>query len=405
MSQPSVPATTEALDWSALQQHARHVQDLQRGLDGACRQWLQTDAARAQPLLSRWVASRVHAPLEGGLGGEAAGALAGVPEATLQLWQGWLLHDAGQMAAAQPLFLQAWQALEAGTPEQAEAALGLGKTHTRSGHWAQARGWLLSALALARRTGDDALCCKAYGALGELLLRAGHAAAGFACLNTAYHLLPAGSGQRARQLNYLGSALRRLGEPLRAESVLMTSLQMARDLDDAASQWHALARLQFVALGLPVGTGMAASLQTYVPADATPAPAVARGFWRLGCGRAALRSGRGLTESLGLFEQAAQCFDADRLPMEHAWAARWCSHLSGDPAPWQRACQTAQALMQLPALPAPAADGVIDESFARLALPETNGFAALLAPLDGVDAEGSTRVGEHLRALDQLFFI
>ena len=386
------------MNWEVVQLLARHAQHLQRGLETFSRDWLDAPESHAQPLVRSWVASRVHA---------AANVKAPPPQlpaGALALWRGWLEHDASHFGPAQALFEQAWTTLraEACDPwrtELADAALGLGRTHTRSGHWHSARAWLLCALAIARRVGDESLCFKGYGALGELLLRAGHPSAGFTCLSMAYHLLPAGSGQRARQLNYIGTALGRLQERLRAESVLMTSFSMAADQGDIASKWHALARLQFLALTSPSSTDLTVSLPGLADDSIVQAPAVARGFWRLARARALLQGGRtahAREPALALLAQALQDFEAGRLPMERCWAALWHQHLTGDAALWRLAREAMTQQMNMPAIAAPEALGVLDQSFACLPILESNGFAGLLILADNP---------ARLKALDHLFFV
>ncbi|WP_298236497.1 hypothetical protein [uncultured Azohydromonas sp.] len=407
MNEPSPPphvapscgdsSIDELMVWDRLELQARHANRLQRGLESFSRDWLNSPAALEHPQLSCWIGLRLHAPVPAALDSAA------LPAGVKALWQGWLQYDAAEFPAAQSLFLQAWEAVAkpgetVWCTEAANAALGLGKTHTRSGHWSSARGWLLHAAAVARCIGDESLCFKAYGALGELLLRAGQASHGFSCLDMAYHLLPAGSGQRARQLNYMGSALRRLGEPLRAESALMMSFHMARDQGDVASQWHALARLQFVALDAQSPVDKTMRLQESLSLDQA-APAVARGFWQLGLARARFQMKPDGAELATVGEQlrdAMQIFANGCLPMEYCWAALWLHRVCGDAEPWLAAREAVLRLMRMPELPPPRCPGVLDETLATLPLATTNGFIELLSLPSDL---------EQLESLDSLFFI
>lgn len=393
-----VASSNEPMSWEAVQLVARHAQHLQRGLETFSRHWLEAPQANAPPLVYSWVASRVHSQANINTPPPQ------LPVCVLALWNGWLEHDASRFESAQSLFQQAWATLQAESPdhwryELADAALGLGRTHTRSGHWNTARAWLLCALAIARRVGDESLCVRGYGALGELLLRAGHNSAGFTCLNMAYHLLSAGSGQRARQLNYIGTALGRLHERLRAESVLMTSFSMAADQGDIASQLHALARLHFLALTSASSTELAVALPNLADASIDQAPAVARGYWCLARARARSQNGEAaqVSESaLALLDQAMQDFQTANRPMEWCWAALWHQHFTGNAQPWHSARAAMTQQMSMPVVEAPQALGMLDHSFACLPIAQSNGFDRLLSLPDKL---------ERLKALDQLFFV
>ena len=393
------------LDWQLLDDIASHGQHLQRGLVKHSQDWLGTTQASEQPLLSSWVASQLHATAN-----FADSTATSVPAPQLHLWNGWLCHDSGDFALAHSHFNQAWGLLhtpvESAGPSsspappraiQAQVALGLGRTHIRSGHWQHARNWLLYGLSVARRKGDEATVFKSYGALGELFIRAGAAPQGFACLNLAYRLLPAGGGQRARQLNYLATALARLQEPLRAQSVLMTSYHMSKDSRDSISQWHALARLQHLSLKcLPAIRPFADSLDGLAHAIES-APPVARGYWRLAKARAFLASEQSTDNDIGEWLTAACAdFQSARLPMEQAWAGLWLHHHTANIQPWQQAIESAQALMRLAPTVSPRPIGVLDHSFERTPLPSQQAFQPLLQLPTSPAA---------LEQLDELFFI
>lgn len=403
-----------SFDWQLLDEIATHCQHLQRGLDKPSRRWLgSAQLASQQPLLASWVASQLHA--RGNLEDRATTQ---VPELQLHHWKGWLAHDSGQFALAHQHFLQAW-ALLVSSPESphgrsrtstlqasahpshqgvaAHISLGLGRTHLRSGHWHGARGWLLYGLSVARRTGDEATVFKSYGALGELFIRAAAPQEGFACLNLAYRLLAAGSGQRARQLNYLATALARLQEPVRAQSVLMTSYHMSKDSGDANSQWHALARLQHLSLKYPQGIRPLSGSLDELAGGIESAPPVARGYWHLAKARAAMDAGQPAANGITAWLTAACAdFRAAGLPMEEAWAGLWLHHHTGDLKPWQAAAPGAQALTSLVPAEPPPPIGVLDSTFAQTPLPARRAFQAL------VQLPASPAA---LESLDTLFFL
>lgn len=398
------PSESVANDWHQLHRLAQHAGLLQRSQQSLSRQWLIDQATAStpsppSPLWRAWIASRLHLP---------APATA-VPEGPQAVWDGWLRYGRGEVPQALARFDHAWHTLwqpqpEHWCPDLASAALGVGKCLTRTGHWHAARGWLLAALAVARRVHDETACVQGYGALGELLLRGEHLGPAFACLNTAYHLLPAGSGQRARQLNYLGSALHRMGQPLRAESLLMTSLHSARDRGDRDSQWHALARLQRLALDKAAPFDVVLAWPALLPPEAPPAKeaaAAAVALGHLSLGRAHL-PGLPRLEAAAHAAHAVSIFRQGGLVMEHCWATHWHHHLERIPATataLQAAQSAAGALMQGVMAPAPPSlPTVLDDGFARLPLGPDNGFAGLLRPADGLDQA-------DLSAMGRLFFL
>lgn len=352
-------------------------------------------AGTESDVLAAWLSLQLHGPLPDP---------EEVPPGIAALTRAWQLYDSGWVALAQADFLVAYnwsgrEKLPASSALAAEIALGLGKTHTRSGHWCHAKGWLLAALSAARRCCSDILCCKVYGALGELFVRAGHPAAGFFALNTAYRLLPPGAGQRARQLNYLGTALGRLGQPLRAESILMTALQIATDQRDTGSVLHSLARLLLLAARhpeLPMAQGLDETpLATQAPD--IPAGSAASG---LVSSLAAFARARfcetrdGPTDSLAArFEAIAEGLDPKCWPMETAWILAWNPRRSdAQAATVLKACTD---IMSITPVPAPAVAGVMDTALLHVEMPAGNGFARLADIPAGRAA---------LLALDELFF-
>lgn len=384
-------------DWNLIDDIARHANALQRGLDSYGRHWLSKEPSHQHPLLVAWVSQQLHTE------GNIAASLEQLPKAVQHNWLGWLAHDKGRFEEAHRHFSLAWTAKSSlisadplfAMPYEANIALGLGRTHLRSGHWEHARRWLLFGLSKARRCGEEATVYKIYGALGELFVRASALVQGFACLNLAYRLLPAGSGQRARQLNYLGTALGRLQEHLRAQSVLMTSYHMAKDSGDNISKWHALARLQQLNLKAPPVRQSSALHLDELASSPEQAPAVARGYWSLAKARAT-RHTVNLADSTHLFESAWRDFSLAHVPMERAWAGLWLYQHTGDAGPWQDSIGDVQALMALPPVEPPSPIGVLDVTLTAPVLPDSRAFEALLQRPDS-DAE--------LDKLDALFFL
>ena len=385
------------MDWKLIDDISRHATALGRGLESHGRDWLSSEQASEQPLLAAWVAHQLH------VRGNIDQVLDQLPVAAQHNWLGWLSHDTGRFEQAHRHFSQAWADRSslvgsdplAAMPYEAQIALGLGRTHLRSGHWDHARRWLLFGLSQARRCGDEATVYKSYGALGELFVRASAPIQGFACLNLAYRLLPAGSGQRARQLNYLGTALGRLQENLRAQSVLMTSYHMSKDSGDTVSKWHALARLQHLGLKCPPLMSLS-DLNLEELADAPElAPPVARGYWALARARS-MRDTPRESACTDWFQMAWDDFGQANVPMERAWAGLWLHRHTGEPSAWTDAMSAVQALMALSPVEPPAPIGILDLTLEQPALPLANAFEALLH-YPGTQAEWER--------LDALFFV
>lgn len=388
------------LDWGLIDEISRHGQNIQRGLNSHSLEWLSSPEASQQPLFMGWLSSQLH------LKGNIDSCSDGVPPCELHIWKGWLSHHAGHFEQAHAHFSQAWALRQPAVDQEplvqpvvvgkeALIALGLGRTHLRSGHWEHAKGWLLYGLSVARRAGDEATVFKSYGALGELFIRASAATEGFTSLNLAYRLLPAGSGQRARQLNYLGTALGRLHEHLRAQSVLMTSFYMSKDGGDAVSKWHALARLQHLNLQCPPGIRLSEENLDELAQGIESAPPVARGYWRLAKARSIMAIDRASPQAAEWLKAAYDDFLTANAPMEQAWAGLWIHHHCADAQPWQATLASVQALMDLPAVEPPEPIGVLDRGFAQPQLARHRAFQALL--------QLPTHQNE-LDQMDQLFF-
>lgn len=344
-----------------------HLQYLTFGHHGHGRQWLNTDDATACPELAARMA--FHLKTE-----PTAAQLAACEPAQAAAWRGWMLFYQGRFMAAEPELIHAWRALPASAPDTAlecDIALGLGRLYTRSGHWRQAMGWLLAGLRLARGHGRQFDIIRCYGALGELLLRAGYPHQAQLYLATSCHLLPPGSGQRPRQLNYLASALMRNGDLYKAESLLMTSLFMAVDEQDNESLWHSLARLQILHLR-QADCGYADARQALNGELPAPVP-IATAMYHLA--RAALLQASAPESARHELAQAAE-LTGGRFPVEHAWSRRSLAALdrahAGSFLPAEATRLTCHT--------APAARSVLDADLTSLALPPHNGFDWLDEP-------------------------
>lgn len=88
-----------------------------------------------------------------------------------------------------------------------DSSLGMAKAYTRTGHWQLAKAWCLYYLALARRFLCHFDVAKGYGALAEIFLRANTPKEALGRFQMAYHFMPLQSGQKARQYNFMASAL------------------------------------------------------------------------------------------------------------------------------------------------------------------------------------------------------
>lgn len=372
-----------------LARYDRHAHALEYGHQGHTREMLLRSQATAhQQPVNDWLAARLKHdwPLA---------AVAEWPSIMADQWHGWQAYYRGEYDVAADYFTSAWYSVDAGVNDlgfRRDVILGLGKVYTRTGHWQAARGWLILYLAESRQQVELFSVTQGYGALGELLLRAGHAQEALACLNTAFHILPQGSGQQSRQLNYLASALIRNNEWQRAESLLKTSIQNSRDMlgrDGAAQEarssiYHALARLQFLELerhgadARDVVEVWCQSLKLNLnlhegAADQQGFLAVAQGF--LAVGRALRFAALGLDAAA--HEQliyAERCF-GQQYPMESTWAAQ-LAHLLANVAP--QCCPEVRRLIALDALQAPESPGVLDVCWQQPELSSDNGFTGLL---------------------------
>lgn len=200
------------------------------------------------------------------------------------------------------------------------------------GYFATARDWLLYAGDLARRHDRLYDTVRSFGALGDLLLRSGHHQQALFCLNSAHQFLPPGAGERSRQMNYLATALMRLGtrrDRAAAEDLLMQSFYLAQDTNDLTSMLHSLARLQFLYLDRQQperdASQLLESAQDCQPQH--PLHHVPLGFLTLGRCLAAMQCQRN-EQAASLAQQA--CEYLRNHPAEHYWALSLYSFLQVD---------------------------------------------------------------------------
>ncbi|ART83437.1 hypothetical protein CBP31_13065 [Oceanisphaera profunda] len=319
-------------------------------------------------------------------------------EACTQGWTAYYQHDYLQ---AHQFFTQAiqqdnWQHYAL------NSALGLAKVYTRTGHWQAARDWCLYYLSLARQETYHFEVAKGYGALAEIFLRASCANEALACFQTAYHLMPLGQGQQAKQYNFMASALLRNKEALRAEVLLHTSRQISRnqlDLDpnnqDAlASLCHSTLRFYYLNISNHEGYEPAevnaddAQLMTQI-SDCNRLTSVPLGLLQVAKGIACLAQDLGQAQAH--FTQAMHHF-GPKLVMEYQWAARLkasCIATATD-----QGVAEMMALFELQPIQPPVFAVVADATWQKVPL-HNHGFLPLT----------TAQTPEQLAALWMLFFI
>lgn len=262
-----------------------------------------------------WVLSRFGVPV-------TEESLARLPPGMRSPLEGWNAYREGRAARAEDLLLQS---LAVETVDLAWIALGLAKVYTHIAHWRLARDWCLVALAQARAEDDLAQVSHGYGALGEILLRAGRPMAAFEAFELSFRLAQAGAGAVERRLNCLAGALSRCGENVVVETLLMSALHLAAGRDPVSLR-YSLARLQFHYLTVGRDTLVAEELPEFAgehcPAfepDAYLAMGQAFAEARLGRTEAAIASA-GLAERRFL----------PAMPLEAFWARRLRGLLEGE---------------------------------------------------------------------------
>lgn len=319
-------------------------------------------------------------------------------EATSKGWEAYYQHDylLAHKYFSQSIEQDNWQQYAL------NSALGLAKVYTRTGHWQTARDWCLYYLSLAREGSYHFEVAKGYGALAEIFLRASYANEALACFQTAYHLMPLGQGQQAKQYNFMASALLRNKEALRAEVLLHTSRQISRNLldlepnnqDALASLCHSTLRFYYLNLLQLEGREQAdinkddAKLMTQINSH-NNLTRVPLGLLNVAQGIACLNNDT--AQAAVHFQNAMQHFGS-QLVMECQWAARLKASCTDQVT--NQGVDEMNLLMQLQPLTPPKFEAVMDATWQQVSL-NNEGFLPLT----------TAKTPEQLAELWSLFFI
>lgn len=361
-------------DFQQLYEYEKHQNLLAMGHLGYSKQWLNHQKDDNNSIINNWLAAKLKYdwPTE---------QVAQWPTAMQQQWHGWRAYYSGQYLLAHQHFIQAWQNLdELNLGFESSIALGLAKVYTRTGYWSHAKQWNLYFLKLAKKHNDLFDIAQGYGALGELFLRASLSQQAMACFNIAFHLLPSGSGQQSKQLNFLASALGRNREWLRAEALLKTSIQHAKDrldnpqklLEESNSINHSLARLGFLQLARYQAEQHTIEDYVFKHSKLKETP-VAQGFLAMAHAFKAILVSHNQQQALIYVQQAQQHFK--HFPFEEAWATKLVCALTG--SAWQ-ANQLQALITNIEPMSAPSVAIVSDKIWDSTLIKNHNGFASLL---------------------------
>ncbi len=373
---------TSSLDFEQLYEYEKHQNLLVMGHLDHSKLWLRHQKSTDNSSINNWLAAKLKYdwPEE---------QVAIWPIAMQQQWYGWRAYYNGQYLLAHQHFTQAWQThSQSNLGFERSIALGFAKVYTRTGYWAYAKQWNLYFLKLAKKHHDLFDIAQGYGALGELFLRANLKQQAMACFNIAFHMLPSGSGQQSKQLNFLASALARNQEWLRAEALLKTSIQHAKDrLDNPKSQLeesnsinHSLARLAFLQLARYQSEQYAIEDYSFNHSKLTPTP-VAQGFLAMASAFKAIFVSKNHQQALINAQQAQQYFT--QLPVEEAWATKLICSLGA--TAWH-ANKLQELLSKIKPVSPPAFHSVSDKIWDNTLLDFDNGFASLLNNQLEIDA-------------------
>lgn len=300
---------------------------------------------------------------------------------TLQAqYRGWQAYLQGNYIESHQYFSDA---LNFNTEDSQGAGLGLAKVYTRLGYWEAAKHWLLYELPTARSTNDLFMQAQCYGALGEVFLRSGHPKLAYESFGNSFYVLPKGSSQREKQLNYEASALMRTGNLEQAEQYLMSALYLAAN-KQIDSVWHSLARLQFLWLQQNKNE----SVQTYY-ADylhQTPNIQVAEGFLNIANAFLAYRQ-HNIKASITFATEAVNCFKSE-FPIERYWAQKILRTLNKEAYPLE------YPLEDVIQLPPKSTHNLIESPWLNIQL-----------PLHGFEPLQKAESLEQLYLVKSLFFI
>lgn len=373
---------TSNLDFQQLYEYEKHQNQLMMGHLGYSKQWLDYQKNSNNIIINHWLAAKLKYdwPTE---------QVTQWPTAMQQQWHGWRAYYSGQYLLAHQHFIQGWQSLdESNVGFEKSIALGLAKVYTRTGYWYHAKQWNLYFLKLAKKHHDLFDISQGYGALGELFLRANFKQQAMSCFNIAFHLLPSGSGQQSKQLNFLASALGRNHEWLRAEALLKTSLQHAKDrLDNPKSQKeesdsinHSLSRLAFLHLARFQSEQHTIEDYSFKGPKLMSTP-VAQGFLAMANAFKAMFVSNNHQAALINAQQAQQHFK--HLLFEEAWATKLVCALTG--RAWQ-SDHLQQLILNIIPIQPPSFEIVSDKIWGDTHINDNNGFASLLNKQVDIDA-------------------
>lgn len=245
--------------------------------------------------------------------------LACFPPSAISLYHGWHFYHQGQYVLALEQFLAVLGSEQHQTIVNisVDAAVGICRVYTRIGHWHHARLWGVYALQQSRAANRLFDISRCFNALGDLLCRAGHLQLAHLCLTSSSNVLPQGSVHKARHLNNVAITLMRQQSSVRAEAILMNSLYLAKDTQDHASLWHALARLQWLYIDMAPDIKVTERFATMLPSKETP---IAMAYIDVALAVLALRKKDEHAATTFLIA-AAQRTSAS-LPIESAWFTR-----------------------------------------------------------------------------------
>lgn len=312
-------------------------------------------------------------------------------------WQAYMRYDYLQAYTLfqQCLEQQNWQKFAY------DAALGMAKIYTRSGHWQSAKEWSLYYLYLARRQRDDYGLVKGYGALAELFLRADKAMPALAIFLLAKQMMPAGQGQLDRHYNFIASALMRNGQFVRAEALLRNSMKLTLEkfAEDKAAQisyLHSQSRLCFLQLVRKIPIEITPKTQEIIAYPTHAAwLSIPLGFIHAALAIEAIEQAP--QTALVQLEQALTYFKSTA-PMEAQWIAQMLIELKKNLAeeiviPTEISLQY-QKLSKIEPQSTPEYEAVVDKTWQRFTLPN-NGYNSLQNKSDLT----------HIIQLWRLFFI
>lgn len=315
-----------------------------------------------------------------------------LPDSVYQRCEGWRAYFQGR-------YLDAYNRFQASIDNKDwqqyayDAALGMAKIYTRSGHWQSAQQWTLYYLSLARSLRDDFGLTKGYGALAEIYLRGSQPQASLACFQIANQLMPLGQGQLDKQYNFIASALMRNQEWLRAETLLRNSIKMSADkldrnpenLSAKISYLHSWSRLSYLCLARQQPLSLPDSVKAMIDeldiGQLDFALHVPTGFILVARAIESLRNNqsaaahRDLALALSAFSHAAV--------MEYQWVLRLRDGLLGDLESGFTIYPPCQQLLDIQPIAAPDIDVVVDRTWAEVML-DNAGYQQLIADQDSI---------------------